>query len=452
MSINNQIVAPRMFNKKIINYKSYLDESYVARLKLSELKRKNDCRPVDEVVSCCTKRNEIRFKIIDLQKEHNGLSRSIGIAKKEKRIIDVDGIKEQVNDIKKNIEEIEKDLEKIEDLLQTICSGFGNIVHDSVPVSSDEENNELIKTWESTNLLDMVNPRLIHNVLFSKIAGYNPVVGCRVAGHRGYYLMNVGLWLNQALVNYGISFLRKKGYETVQTPFFMKTELMHKVAQLSEFDEALYKVDDDCVLIATAEQPLCALHEDQYLASSQLPIKYGGYSTCFRKEAGSSGKDVLGLFRVHQFEKVEQFVLCDPSKSEEMHEELMRVTEEFYQSLGIPYRIVSIVSGALNNAAVKKYDLEAWFPGSGCYRELVSNSNCTDYQSRQLKIRFGVKTVENKQTEYVHLLNCTLVATERTMCAVLENYQTDAGIRIPEVLQPFLAPYLDNPSFVPFIN
>jgi len=184
----------------------------------------------------------------------------------------------------------------------------------------------------------------------------------------------------------------------------------------------------------------------EWLQPKDLPIRYGGYSTNFRKEAGAHGKDTWGIFRVHQFEKIEQFVITEPHKSWEMHEAMLRVAEEFYQSLGISYRVVNIVSGALNNAAAKKYDLEAWFPAFAEYRELVSCSNCTDYQSRSLEVRYGSKKEETGKKQYVHMLNSTLVATERCLCCLLENYQTEKGIIIPEVLRPFVG----GADFIPF--
>lgn len=191
---------------------------------------------------------------------------------------------------------------------------------------------------------------------------------------------------------------------------------MAKTAQLSQFDEELYRVsesadtpENDRYLIATSEQPLSALHAEEWIMPADLPIKYAGYSTCFRKEAGSHGRDAWGLFRVHQFEKVEQFVLCKPEDSWKHFDEMMETSEEFYKSLGLPYQVVGIVSGALNNAAAKKYDLEAYFPFQGEYKELVSCSNCTDYQTRELEIRFGSKkaktVVGNQRKEYVHALN-----------------------------------------------
>ncbi|MBA0586842.1 hypothetical protein Gorai_017564 [Gossypium raimondii] len=226
---------------------------------------------------------------------------------------------------------------------------------------------------------------------------------------------------------------------------------MAKCAQLAQFDEELYKVTgegDDKYLIATAEQPLCAYHVDDWIQPSELPIRYAGFSSCFRKEAGSHGRDTLGIFRVHQFEKVEQFCITSPNGNDswDMHEEMLKNSEEFYQELKLPYQIVAIVSGALNDAAAKKYDLEAWFPASQTYRELVSCSNCTDYQSRRLEIRYGQKKNNEQAKQYVHLLNSTLTATERTMCCILETYQKEDGVEIPEVLQP----YMGGKSFLPF--
>jgi seryl-tRNA synthetase len=249
-----------------------------------------------------------------------------------------------------------------------------------------------------------------------------------------------------------LQILDKKNYTPLYTPFFMKKEVMQEVAQLSQFDEELYKVvgksselaDDKAVeekyLIATSEQPIAAFHRDEWLPESALPLRYAGMSSCFRQEVGSHGRDTRGIFRVHQFEKIEQFCITEPgnNKSWEMLEEMIGNAEEFNKALGIPYRVVVIVSGALNNAAAKKYDLEAWFPGSGAFRELVSCSNCTDYQSRRLRIRYGQTKKLNQETEYVHMLNATMCATTRTICAILENYQVEDGILIPEALKPFM--------------
>jgi len=243
----------------------------------------------------------------------------------------------------------------------------------------------------------------------------------------------------------------------------MKQDMMAKTAELNDFHESLYKVSEltedqkveyrkECeekkipvdenrgqhYLIATSEQPISAYHAKEIIEPKELPFKYCGNSSCFRKEAGSHGRDVWGLFRIHQFEKIEQFCITTPEESCAMHDKMLAVAEEFYQSLDIPYRVVSIVSGALNDAAAKKYDLEAWFPGYEEYKELVSCSNCTDYQSRALEIKCGQRKQGDETIKYVHMLNGTLCATERCMCCLVENYQTEKGVRVPRVLQPFM--------------
>ena len=219
---------------------------------------------------------------------------------------------------------------------------------------------------------------------------------------------------------------------------------------MSDFSENLYQVegneDDDSALylIATSEQPISAMHMKEWIEPTDLPIRYGGVSTCFRKEAGSHGRDVWGIFRVHQFEKVEQFIYCDPSESWNEMEKMIKNSEEFYKGLGLAYQVINIVSSELNDAAAMKYDLEAWFPGYGAFRELVSCSNCTDYQSRALETRYAIKNTDDKV--YVHMLNGTMCATTRTMCCILENNQTAEGVNIPEVLRP----YMGGKSFMPY--
>jgi len=327
---------------------------------------------------------------------------------------------------------------------------IGNLVPDDVPVDDDEDNNLVVGT---NGTFDREDWMLSHYDL-CKLAGLsNTDKGSVVAGSRGYFLTGLGMRLNQALISYAVQFLSERGHTMVQTPFVMNKSLMGKVAQLADFDEQLYKVSggaEDQYLIATSEQPLCGFHFEEWMEPKSLPKKYAGYSTCFRKEAGSHGRDQAGIFRVHQFEKVEQFCVTSPldGESEKMQEVMMGNCKEFYQSLGIPYRVVNIVSGALNDAAAKKYDLEAWFPGSNAHRELVSCSNCTDYQSRRLEVRYGTqgKSDDGKKM-YCHMLNSTLVATERALCCVIENYQTKCGIKVPDAL----VEYMGGVTFIPFV-
>jgi seryl-tRNA synthetase len=305
--------------------------------------------------------------------------------------------------------------------------------------------------------------------LLWRIGGYDPERGCKVAGQRGYFLRDGGVLLNQALLAFATDFLQKRGYSPIQVPYFMKKDLMAGIAQLADFDDQLYKVstghagtaDDpgDKYLIATSEQPLCAFHAKEVLDDRDLPLRYCGVSTCFRKEVGKANVDNRGIFRVHQFEKVEQFCITVGclEDSRHMHMEMLRCAEEFHQALGLAYRVVNIVSGELNDAAVMKFDLEGWFPGQGTYRELVSCSNCTDFQSRAMDIRHRTHEVreakdsgKGKASEtrlsHVHMLNSTLTATGRAICCILETYQTPTGVHVPEALVPFM----NGTTFLPF--
>jgi seryl-tRNA synthetase len=313
----------------------------------------------------------------------------------------------------------------------------GNHLHESVPVDDDEDNNKVERTWGDCEK----KGKYSHVDLIHMIDGMNGDKGAVVSGGRGYFLTGPAVFLEHALIQHALHMLHEKNYTPLYTPFFMRKEVMQEVAQLSQFDEELYKVVgkgsekedvDEKYLIATSEQPIAAYHRDEWIAESALPIKYAGISTCFRQEVGSHGRDTRGIFRVHQFEKVEQFVLTSPhdNKSWEMMEEMIGNAENFCQSLGIPYRIVNIVSGALNHAASKKLDLEAWFGGSGAFRELVSCSNCLDYQARRLLVRYGQTKKMNASTDYVHMLNATMCAATRVICAILETNQTETGVLV----------------------
>ncbi|BBH06611.1 seryl-tRNA synthetase / serine--tRNA ligase [Prunus dulcis] len=467
-----------LFREEKGNNPEIIRESQRRRFKAVEI--------VDEVIQLDKEWRQRQFELENLRKEFNKIN---------KRVAQLRIAGEDATDVIKDTEEnkrlaAEKEVEVREALTQlnSKLEVIGNLVHDSVPISNDEENNAVIRSWGEKRM----EPKLKNHVELVELLGIADLKkGAEVAGGRGFYLKGAGVRLNQALINFGLDFLEKRGYTELQTPFFMRKDIMAKCAQLAQFDEELYKdtrldtirfgygpicigyvlqstdtsirhsrheyltfrvtgEGDDKYLIATAEQPLCSYHIDDWIHPSQLPLRYAGYSSCFRKEAGSHGRDTLGIFRVHQFEKVEQFCITSPDGSDswEMHEEMIKNSEDFYKSLNLPYHVVAIVSGALNDAAAKKYDLEAWFPASQTYRELVSCSNCTDYQSRKLETRYGQKKSNEQTKKYVHLLNSTLTATERTLCCIVENYQREDGVDIPEVLQPFMG----GKTFLPFKN
>jgi len=401
---------------------------------------------VDEVIKLDKEWREKQHQLDNLRRDFGALNTEIGKKKKAKE--NADDLIAQVPALKQQIAQVEVECDQKKAELDKTLVGIGNIVHDTVPVSDNEDNNGLI-VEHGEKRMNEKNDLFHHHELLWKIDGFEPLRGSDVAGSRCYFLKGAGVQLNLALINYGISFLMGRKYTPLQTPYFMNKDVMAKTAQLSQFDEELYKVTagaEEKYLIATSEQPISAYHQNEWLDPKVLPLRYAGYSTCFRKEAGAYGKDAWGIFRVHQFEKVEQFLVTAPESSWEALEEMVKTSEEFYRSLGLPYRVVSIVSKELNNAAAKKYDLEGWFPTLQRYRELVSCSNCTDYQSRHLEIRYGVKKAGDREKKYVHMLNGTLCATTRTICCILENYQTPEGIKVPTVLQPFMG----GLDFIPF--
>jgi len=407
---------------------------------------------VDEVIALDKDWRNARGDLDDSNAAMNKLKKEIGAIMKKSRG-NKDAVKSQLeekNALAQKIDDLEKKVVELKAELDQKLFTVGNLIHESVPISDDEENNRQERTWGDCTPLGEGHP---HHDLLWMIDGYEPERGVAIAGARQYFLKGIGVRLQMALVNYGITFLASHGYTPLQVPFMMRQDIMAETAELAQFDEELYKVTgdgDDKYLIATSEQPISAYHRGEWMNPKSLPLKYAGASTCFRKEAGSSGRETWGIFRVHQFEKVEQFILCDAESSEKFHEEMCRLSEEFLQSLEIPYQVISIVTGALNKAAAKKYDIEAWFPGYNEYKEVVSCSNCTDYQARRLQIRFGESKVAGQTSQaYVHMLNGTLCATTRTICALLENHQTPEGIRIPNVLKPYLH-LPEDQEFIPF--
>ncbi|XP_968460.2 serine--tRNA ligase, cytoplasmic [Tribolium castaneum] len=444
------------------------------KIRESQKKRFKDVTLVDKVVEADTTWRQLRHKADNLNKFKNLSSKEIGDKMKKKEpqgdandpvpdslVVQLENLTAEllkpltVNQIKKVRVLIDEAMVKNDaELLRTekersaALKEIGNLLHDSVVISDDEDNNKVERTFGDCEF----RKKYSHVDLIHMIDGVDTERGATISGGRGYFLTGPALFLEHALIQLALRMLHKKGYKPLYTPFFMRKEIMQEVAQLSQFDEELYKVIgkgsekaedkeiEEKYLIATSEQPIAAFHRDEWISESALPIKYAGLSTCFRQEVGSHGRDTRGIFRVHQFEKVEQFVLTSPfdNKSWEMMDEMINNAEEFCKALEIPYRIVNIVSGALNNAAAKKLDLEAWFPASGAFRELVSCSNCLDYQARRLLVRYGQTKKMNAATDYVHMLNATMCATTRVICAILEVHQTETGVTVPSVLKDFL--------------
>ncbi|MHA1444900.1 MAG: serine--tRNA ligase, partial [Candidatus Hodarchaeales archaeon] len=388
----------------------------------------------DEVISLDEKWRNLLQQVNDLRKTRNQISREIGPLKRKGE--DISSLTKRVSNIKKEIIELElksSEVLKERDELRYI---IGNILLPGVPIAKTEEGDETIRTWGKKPIFKF--PVQSHTELVETLDVAEINKAAEVSGSRTFYLKNDLVFLKLALIQYSLTILvEEEGFTPFWTPPFLRKHVMEGASELADFEEQLYHDEkEDVYFIATSEQTLAALHMDELLDIDTLPRKYCGLSQCYRREAGSHGKDTKGIFRVHHFDKVEQFVFAHPETSDKIHEEMILNAEKIYQGLKIPYRIVNIASGELNANAAKKYDLEAWFPAQKAYRELVSCSNVTNYQARKLNITIGKAGGEKM---LAHTLNSTAVAAERTICAILENYQKkDGSVSIPEVLRPYM--------------
>lgn len=396
------------------------------------LRKRGSDFPLDELLELDEKRRSLITELQELRHRRNVASEEIARMK-------ADGLDprpkiEEMRKINGLIKAKEAELREAEFRLRQLMLKMPNVVHDSVPEGMDETENVEVRKWGKPKLVE--GPDHIDIGLSLDLMDLERAA--KVAGSRFYYLKADLVRLNFALILYGLDFGMKRGFKLLQPPYMLKRRIMEGAVDLSAFEESIYKVEgEDLYLITTSEHAILGYHADEILNGNDLPLKYLGVSPCFRKEAGAHGRDTKGIFRVHIFEKVEQFVFSKPEDSWKEHENLIRNAEEFFQSLGIPYRIVNVCAGELGAPAAKKYDLEVWLPGQRKYREAVSCSNCLDWQARRLAIRYRDKPGE--ETKFVHTLNSTLVATERTIIAILENFRNDDGsVEIPEVLRPYM--------------
>ncbi|MHA2146580.1 MAG: serine--tRNA ligase, partial [Candidatus Thorarchaeota archaeon] len=374
-------------------------------------------------------------EIQDQRTQRNKLSREIGELKKAGT--DSSKLVKQVNKVNDTIKSLESEQGTIETALKRIQMSIPNILHDSVPYGKDDEDNEVVKEWGGKPNFDFEYHSHV-DLLETLNVGDIPRAA-KVAGSRFYYLKNELVLLDIAMQQMALEMLLKKGYTPTYPPFMMRREPYEGVTDLADFEDVMYKIEgEDLYLIATSEHPLSAMYMGEIFEPNDLPIKLAGVSTCFRKEAGSHGKDTKGIFRVHQFNKVEQYVFSHPDESWDIHEELIKNEEEYVQELKLPYRIVNVCTGDIGIVAAKKYDLEFWFPGQQKYREAGSCSNCTAYQTTRLNIKYRLKKGGTEKA-YLHTLNSTMMANPRTMVAILENYQKEDGsVKIPSALLKYL--------------
>jgi len=389
---------------------------------------------VDELLENDRRWRSLRTEADGLRSKRNKLTEQV--AKLRRSGQDVSQLVKEAEQIPEQLKGLEKETAELESKITATLMQLPNIMHESVPVGKDETGNVEVRKWG--RLPEFKFKVKDHIDLAAHLGLIDLESAAKVAGARFYYLRGDLVKLNHALIRLALDFSEMKGYKLTQPPYLLRRDAIGGAVALSDFEDVIYKIEgEDLYLIATAEHALLAQHMDEILDGKDLPLRYGGVSPCFRKEAGAHGRDTKGIFRVHQFEKVEQFVFCKPEQSWEEHEKLIANAEEFFQMLKIPYRVVNVCTGDLGTVAAKKYDLEAWLPGQGSYREVVSCSNCTSYQAVRSKIRFRDKSDE--PTKWVHTLNSTLVATERTLVAILENYQREDGsVTVPETLQVYM--------------
>lgn len=389
---------------------------------------------VDELLQKDKKWRENIKKIGDLRHKRNLISRKVAELKKKG-----ESISKEITEIKQIPEEIKKLEEEnntYKKRIRQILFNLPNILHESVPIGKDETENVEIRRWGTPPKFNF-KPKN-HLEIAIDLGLIDKERALKVSGSGFFYLKNELALLDLAIMRFAIDFLVKKGYTLIEPPFMMRRKPYECVVDLADFENVMYKIEkEDLYLIATAEHPLASIFMNEVLNASELPIKLVGVSPCFRKEIGTHGKYTKGLFRMHQFNKVEQFIFCHPNDSWKFHEELQRNAEELYKALKLPFRVVNVCSGDIGTIAAKKYDIEVWMADEK-YREIGSNSNCTDYQARRLNIKYREKEGQ-APVGYVHTLNNTALATSRTMMAILEVYQQkDGSVKIPDVLVPYM--------------
>jgi seryl-tRNA synthetase len=421
--------------RKMLDIKLIRENPELVRNNLTKRGNPENIRMLGEIVDVDRKWRQDLTKLNDLRHDRKLTTSEIATLKKAGK--DTHEKVKKAKSIDSEITSIEKEVARAEEKTRCYLMRLPNLLHETVPVGRDENDNVKIRTWGTVPKFDFpvknhIDLGLSLDIIDLERAG-------KVAGSRFFYVKRDGVFLDMALMSFALEEMVKKGFLPVEPPYLMRKESYEGVTALSDFADVLYKIEDeDLYLIATSEHPMAAMFKNEVLREEDLPLKLVGVSACFRKEAGAHGKDTRGIFRTHQFNKIEQFVFCTPEESWKIHEELVRNAEELVRKLGLPYRVVNVCTGDIGTVAAKKYDVEAWMPAQKAYREIVSCSNCTDYQARRLNIRYREK--EGAPTKgFVHTLNSTAIATGRTIVAILENFQQEDGsVVVPKVLRKYM--------------
>ena len=390
---------------------------------------------VDDVLALDARRRELLPEVEGLRGEQKRASEAIAAAKRSGE--DAAAAIEEMRGVAARVKELSGEVTAAEERLDSVLATLPNLAHES---AAPED--ETVREWQPESLEGLPSGR-DHLELLGWMVDMES--GARLSGSRFSYLRGPLVMLELALVRWVLDMLAAKGFEPVIPPVLVREEALFGTGFLPDTEEQIYRVpDDDLFLVGTSEVALASLHAGEIIEPGELPRRYAGFSPCFRREAGAGGKDTRGVFRVHQFDKVEMFAFVEPEESWDEHERLLAIEEEIYQALEIPYRVVNIAAWDLGASAAKKYDIEGWFPGQERYRELTSCSNTTDYQARRLDTRY--RPSGGAPPRHAHTLNGTAIGVQRTIIAIAENHQDEGGaVRVPAVLHAFGAPKTIGP-------
>lgn len=387
---------------------------------------------VDQIIAIDEIKRAAIAEFEALRQEQNTLSKSVGAAKGDEKTALLANAKELADKVKA----ADSKRAEVEEQTKQLVLQLSNLLDTEAPIGGEEDfvTIEHIGTPRDFTK-DGFEPK-DHVELGKLLGAIDTERGAKVAGSRSYYLTGAGAMLEFALVNYAIQSALKNGFTPVIPPVLVNPSAMEGTGFLGQAAENVYRIErDDVYLVGTSEVPLAAMHMDEILPADKLPMRYAGYSSCFRREAGTYGKDTRGIIRVHQFDKVEMFSFCKPEDAKEEHKRLLQWEKDFLNAMEIPYRVIDVASGDLGSSATRKFDIEAWIPTQGAYREVTSTSNCTEFQARRLNIRYK----DADGTKAIATLNGTLVAIPRMIVAILENHQnSDGTVNVPAALQPFL--------------
>ena len=423
----------------MLDIKLIREDPDTVRANLERRQQPEKLELLQQVVDADKRWRELTANMNKLRKRRNEVSQEIAQAMKSGK--DVSSLKSEASKIPEELKIIESELEEKQAFVKNGLMRLPNLLHESVPYGKDDKDNVVVKVWGEPPKFGF-SPSS-HAELSQNLGIADFERGAKVTGTGFYYLRNEMVLLDYSIMRYAMDILLSRGYSVIEPPYMIRRSFYEGVTDLSDFENVMYRIDDSenardpLYLIATSEHPMGAMLKDEIVNADQLPIKMCGVSPCFRREIGSHGKYTKGIFRVHQFNKIEQFIFCLPEDSWKFHEELQRNCETLYEGLGIHYRVVNVCTGDIGSIAAKKYDTEAWM-ADGEYREVGSNSNCTDYQARRLNARYRMKEGQ-APVGFVHTLNNTAIATSRTMIMVMEQYQqSDGTIRVPKALQKYM--------------